>query len=69
MSHLPDSVDDLSEVFISYCDTKLPTHLRREKLLRNYFFKSVPIYSYSYSIIYFVQNILLLSLILEISVT
>jgi len=33
--------DDLSEVFISYCDTKLPTHLRREKLLRNYFFKCI----------------------------
>ena len=64
MQNKSDSVDDLSEVFISYCDTKLPTHLRREKLLRNYFFKSVPTYSYSYSIIYFVQNIPLLNLIL-----
>lgn len=29
---------DLSQLFISYCDTQLPTHLRREKLATNYFF-------------------------------
>jgi len=32
-------VTSLTDLFISYCDTSLPTKLRREKLKRNYFFR------------------------------
>lgn len=32
------SLANLGEAFISYCDTALPSSVRREKLLRNYFF-------------------------------
>jgi len=31
-------VSDLSELYISYCDTNLPTIMRKEKLRSNYFF-------------------------------
>lgn len=31
-------VDDVDQLFISYCDTSLPAHIRREKLYSNYFF-------------------------------